>query len=76
MVLGKFFGVLETNKNKTYIVVDTPSKSDAIKTANKFFKAKLADLNCKKVYMRNYGSNEFSFEESDGAVFAWAVSRN
>ena len=51
MLLGKFLGILDENKNKVYFVVKCQKKEDAIKVANKYIKQKTDKLDAKKVYM-------------------------
>lgn len=73
MLLGKFFGTEEYNKNKVYVVVKCDTKAEAIKTANKLFKIKTDKLTVRKVYMINEDSDEFSFEPDPVGISAWAV---
>ena len=75
MILGKFFGIEEHNKNKVYIVVKCEDSEEAIKTANKLFKIKSDKLTVRKVYMVNEDSDEFSFDKYEDAFMAWAVFR-
>lgn len=75
MLLGKFLGCLDENKNKVYVVVRCNTKEEAIKTANKLFKIKSDKLDCRKVYMTNEESDEFSFQLGKDGITAWAVFR-
>ena len=73
MILGKFFGTLKENKDKIYVVVDCPTKDEAIKKANKLFKVKKDTLTIKRVYIASIDDDNISFDDFDGAISVWAV---
>jgi hypothetical protein len=75
MLLGRFLGILDENKNKVYFVVKCDTKEEAIKTANKYIKKKADDLEVRKVYLANEESDEFSFQLGKDGITAWAVFR-
>lgn len=73
MIVGKFEGVLDSNKKTIYIVVENLPKPLAKTIANTHFKVKMSDLCTQEVYMDNLDSEEFSFEEYPQAIKAIAV---
>lgn len=66
-------GILEKNKEKTYVLVNTKNRNEAKKIANRYFRKKSNSLKCRPAYMDFYGDDECAFEKYEGAEQFWAV---
>lgn len=75
MILGKFYGQLESNKDKVYIVAADCTSAEAVAEANRIFKAKRDKLVVKRAYIESLDADVIHFTPFEGSTSVWAVSR-